>query len=83
MLIIWIGVGGAIGSILRCAFGFAMGASRFPWATLGVNLIGSLLLGFVLIWPTVVGRWKWRVPITVGILGGMSWYQWVVDWPRP
>jgi len=42
-----VAVGGAIGAVLRFYISETMPDSSFPWATLGVNLVGSLLLGLV------------------------------------
>ncbi len=41
-----VGVGGAIGAVLRYAIGEWM-ADGFPWGTLTVNLLGSLILGVI------------------------------------
>jgi CrcB protein len=41
-----VGVGGAIGAILRYAVGEWM-PDGFPWGTLTVNLVGSLILGVI------------------------------------
>ena len=39
--------GGATGAVLRFYISETMPASSFPWATLSINLVGSLLLGVV------------------------------------
>jgi CrcB protein len=46
-----VAVGGAAGTWLRLAVARALpsGASAFPWSTLLVNLLGSLILGFVVV----------------------------------
>lgn len=47
---LWVGLAGAAGSVVRYgvdAVVTARWAPRFPWATLGVNVTGSLVLGFV------------------------------------
>ena len=41
-----VGVGGAIGAVLRYLIGELM-PDGFPWGTLTVNLLGSLLLGVI------------------------------------
>ena len=41
-----VGVGGAIGAVLRYAIGEWMD-DGFPWGTLTVNLLGSLILGVI------------------------------------
>ncbi|TFE00107.1 fluoride efflux transporter CrcB [Jeotgalibacillus sp. R-1-5s-1] len=48
MTYIWIGIGGAIGSMLRYLTGLLLPpVSGFPLGTLSVNLIGCLILGFL------------------------------------
>ena len=42
-----IAAGGAAGAVLRFYLSEAIPSSGFPWATLSVNLVGSLLLGAV------------------------------------
>lgn len=44
---ILIAVGGAAGALLRFYLSETIPSSGFPWATLSVNLVGSLLLGAV------------------------------------
>ncbi|MBT5254177.1 MAG: fluoride efflux transporter CrcB [Euryarchaeota archaeon] len=39
--------GGAIGAALRYCVSIYLSGDGFPWATLSVNMIGSLLLGIV------------------------------------
>tara|TARA_B110000438_G_scaffold211271_2_gene203316 strand:+ start:1461 stop:1814 length:354 start_codon:yes stop_codon:yes gene_type:complete len=41
-----VGVGGAIGAVLRYMIGEWL-PSGFPWGTLTVNLLGSLILGII------------------------------------
>lgn len=43
----WIALGGALGSVGRALIGLAL-ASRFPWATLVVNVAGSLFVGWLM-----------------------------------
>lgn len=42
-----VAVGGAVGAVLRFSISEATPDTGFPWATLSVNLVGSLLLGLV------------------------------------
>ena len=49
-MMIWIGLGGAVGAVSRYSLGVWIGqkaGSAFPWATLLVNLAGSILLGLL------------------------------------
>tara|TARA_B100000900_G_scaffold232075_1_gene197119 strand:+ start:751 stop:1119 length:369 start_codon:yes stop_codon:yes gene_type:complete len=40
-----VAAGGALGALGRWAIGSSSTGMEFPWATLGINLIGSLMLG--------------------------------------
>lgn len=43
----WVALGGACGSVARALVGLAL-STRFPWATLVVNVTGSLLIGWLM-----------------------------------
>lgn len=45
--LLWVALGGAAGSVSRALVGLAL-AGRFPWATLLVNVTGSLLIGWLM-----------------------------------
>jgi CrcB protein len=67
---------GAAGALVRYGIGAAVGVRSFPWATLGVNVVGSFLLGFVLVLD--IGRgWSETtlLPITIGFLGAYTTYS--------
>lgn len=75
-----IGLGGAIGSILRYALdGWiqrAAGAS-FPIGTLVINVSGCFLIGFLsmLFTGPLLIREEYRVAILVGVLGGYTTFS--------
>jgi CrcB protein len=48
MRFVWVALAGGAGAVTRYAIGLAIGAERFPWATLLINVTGSFALGFVL-----------------------------------
>lgn len=75
MRFLWVGLGGALGSMLRYAVGLAFAASTFPMATLVVNLTGSFVIG--LVFSAFLGRWPVPVmtAITVGVLGGFTTFS--------
>ncbi|MBP7481221.1 MAG: fluoride efflux transporter CrcB [Lacunisphaera sp.] len=45
--LVWIALGGAAGSVARALVALSLPA-RFPWATLLVNVLGSLLIGWLM-----------------------------------
>lgn len=46
--LLWIALGGALGSVLRALVAHACSGMRFPWGTLLVNAVGSLLIGWLM-----------------------------------
>lgn len=47
-LLLLVAAGGAIGSVLRTVAAFAVPTGRLPWATIMVNVVGSLLIGYLI-----------------------------------
>ena len=78
--IVAIALGGALGSVGRFLFAGWVGrvlGVNFPWGTLAVNLIGSFLAGFLVIWlegrgPSAV---YWRAFLIVGMMGGLTTFS--------
>lgn len=75
MRFLWVGLAGAVGSIARYTIGLNVDQSRFPWATLGINLSGSFALGLFL--TLALGRVPIAVmtPIAVGLIGGFTTFS--------
>ena len=80
MRFLWVGLAGAVGAIARYSIGLAVDQSRFPWATMGINLSGALLLGFTTFstftWEAFTmsrtGRtWPAAIYVTVSVIGGL------------
>jgi CrcB protein len=74
-----IAVGGAFGSVGRWGVGQALphGRSEFPFSTLAVNVLGSFLLGLLMVfvlevWPPT--RYV-RPFVGVGIMGGFTTFS--------
>ncbi|MEE7560739.1 fluoride efflux transporter CrcB [Xanthomonas sp. Kuri4-2] len=80
LLVLLAMAGGAVGSGLRFAIGASMlrrfGAG-FPWGTLTVNLVGSFVAGFLLVWLEARGpeSWPWRALLVVGVIGGLTTFS--------
>ena len=76
MLSLWVALGGAIGSLARHGLsvaGAALLGRRFPWATLGINVGGSLLIGFAAGRPGLSAAA--RAFVMVGVCGGFTTFS--------
>jgi fluoride exporter len=75
MRFVWVGLAGAVGCIARYAIGLSVDQERFPWATLGINLAGTLVLALFL--TIALGHVPVRVmtPIAVGLFGGFTTFS--------
>ena len=62
--------------MLRYAIGLCIGTAAFPWATLAVNVGGSLAIGLFGGWSE---RFGWpdavRLALTVGLCGGFTTFS--------
>lgn len=76
MKVLLIGIAGAGGALARYGIGLAVGSRSFPWATLGINITGSFLLGFVLAFGLERG-WSetTTLPLAVGFLGAYTTFS--------
>jgi CrcB protein len=73
--LIYVGLGGFIGSVLRFAFSLLMTHQKLPLHTLFPNMIGSFLIGaFLAMGPEKLGQnlFYFLVP---GLLGGFTTYS--------
>lgn len=75
-----VGAGGALGSIARYAFvtqAARMFGPAFPWGTLGVNILGSLLMGMCagLFSARVTAPSELQAFLAIGILGGFTTFS--------
>jgi fluoride exporter len=75
-----IAAGGAIGSLLR--YGSTVGVHQlfgkgFPYGTLTVNVIGSLLVGilYVILVERLQTGLEWRALLITGLLGGFTTFS--------
>ncbi len=78
--ILWISLGAAIGANLRyfVAQQLAKAVSpQFPYGTLAVNVTGSFILGFFMIWTTerILADPRWRLLVAVGFCGGYTTFS--------
>lgn len=72
-----IALGGALGSLARALAGLAIPAGRLPWATITVNLAGSLLIGWLMgrFPPGAVGAARAHSFAVVGFCGGFTTFS--------
>ncbi len=76
-----VGLGGGIGAMGRYGVGVLLGHfwhSRFPLATMSVNVLGSLLMGLLiglLARTTPAGQNELRLFLAVGMLGGFTTFS--------
>lgn len=75
----YVAAGGAIGSWLRylVARAFMPMLGSFPWATLTVNVTGSMAMGLLAGWLARFGSHSegWRLLLGVGVLGGFTTFS--------
>ena len=79
-----VALGGGAGAVLRYHSGRALTAllgpatvAAFPWATLVVNVVGSLAMGLLAGWLARHGSASetWRLLVGVGLLGGFTTFS--------
>jgi CrcB protein len=77
---LWISLGAIVGANLR--YWVAQQAAKwmgpdYPWGTLAVNVSGSFVLGFFLLWSTdrAAADTRWRLLIAVGFCGGFTTFS--------
>ena len=75
-----IAIGGALGALLRYWMSsgvYALTGRDFPYGTLAVNVIGSLIMGFVYIWllERTLGGAGIRAFLLIGLLGAFTTFS--------
>ena len=72
-----IGLGGALGSMLRYACNFLIGQKLFPVATLLVNTSGCFIIGIVmaLSLKNEAFNHNWKLFLATGICGGFTTFS--------
>ena len=82
---LYVALGGGAGAVLRYQTGRAMShwlgvaaSTAFPWATLTVNVVGSLAMGLLVGWLARhgdAGGQTWRLLLGVVLLGGFTTFS--------
>ncbi|PKB19488.1 camphor resistance protein CrcB [Novosphingobium kunmingense] len=72
-----VALGGALGAWLRFGAGRLTGLTALPYATLTVNVLGSLAMGLLAGWLARHGQGgeQWRLLLGVGLLGGFTTFS--------
>ncbi len=78
--LIAIATGGAIGAVGRYLMSngvYAMLGRSFPYGTLAVNVLGSLLMGilYILLLDRVSMSMEWRAALQIGLLGAFTTFS--------
>lgn len=75
--LLYVAMGGAAGSVLRALATYAIPGGRLPWATIVVNITGSLLIGWLLARWSPLGEENLRAHSfwVVGVCGGFTTFS--------
>ena len=80
MAYLWIALGAVVGASARyfiSGYIAKVFSSSFPYGTLIINVTGSLLLGFFLVWTSeqVLVDARWRLLIAIGFCGSYTTFS--------
>lgn len=78
--LLFIAGGGALGAVMRYGVSnavYAITGRDFPYGTLTVNVLGSLLMGvlYVLLVERLIEAAEWRAFLLVGLLGAFTTFS--------
>jgi CrcB protein len=78
--VLWVALGGALGSVGRFAIGELLrrppGPPQFPWGTFTVNITGAVALGWVFGWALDSALApQYRAFLMIGVLGGFTTFS--------
>jgi len=77
---LWVSLGAILGASFRyflARFAAKVLSPDFPYGTLIINVSGSLILGFFMIWTTerVLADPRWRLFIAIGFCGSFTTFS--------
>jgi fluoride exporter len=72
-----VGLGGALGSMLRYGTGLVIGSKNFPLATLLINVAGSFVIGVVIAYSLRSEPFadNWKLFLATGVCGGFTTFS--------
>jgi len=72
-----VGLGGALGSMMRYAVALLINSKYFPYATLAVNIIGCFVIGlvFAISIKDELFLNNWKLFLATGICGGFTTFS--------
>ena len=78
--LLFIAAGGALGAVMRFAVSnavYGVLGRDFPYGTLAVNVLGSLLMGalYVLLVERLTDAVEWRAFLLIGVLGAFTTFS--------
>ena len=76
-LLLCVAAGGALGSVARALASWWIPAGRLPWATISVNVAGSLVIGWLIARFAPLGEANLRAHSfwVVGVCGGFTTFS--------
>ena len=77
---LWVSLGGVLGASMRYAlsrYAAKILSPNFPYGTLLINVTGSLLLGWFMIWTTerALADPRWRLFVAIGFSGSYTTFS--------
>lgn len=78
--LLFIAAGGALGAVMRFMVSnavYSVAGRDFPYGTLAVNVLGSLLMGalYVLLVERLTDAVEWRAFLLIGVLGAFTTFS--------
>lgn len=78
--VVWIALGAVVGANLRFAISWFVAryiSASLPYGTLIINVTGSFILGFFLVWTSerVLADPRWRALIAIGFCGSYTTFS--------
>lgn len=76
MVFLGAGIGGALRHGIN-SLALKLGWTGFPFATLIINVLGSMLMGVIVEYLALKSHWpqSWRLFLTTGIIGGFTTFS--------